>query len=125
MMIDRPEIVLGKTYRLKPPIIDESVYVTINDAEIEGVMRPIELFINSKDMQSFQWISLITRLLSAHMRTAEEFPYFISEEMMDTCDPHGGYYIPGTQSRAHSMVAPIGWVLREHCRGLGLMPKEG
>ena len=87
-------------------------------------MRPIELFINSKDMQSFQWISLITRLLSAHMRTAKGFPTFVIDEMLETYDPHGGYYIPGTQYRAHSIVAHIGWVLREHCRQLGLIPKD-
>jgi hypothetical protein len=123
-MIDRPEIVHGKTYKLKPPIIDESVYVTINDAEIGGAMRPVEVFINSKNMQSFQWISLITRLLSAHMRTAEEFPVFVIDEMLETYDPHGGYMIPKTQGvRVNSIVAHIGWVLKQHCIELGVIPK--
>ena len=113
-MLDRPEVIQGKTYKLKPPIIDEAVYVTINDAEINGTMRPVELFINSKNMASFQWISLITRLLSAHMRVAEEFPIFIVDEMMDTYDPHGSYFIPGSGVKVNSIVAHIGWVLKQH-----------
>ena len=122
-MLERPERVSGKTYKLKPPIIDEAVYLTINDAEINGQMRPVEIFINSKNMESFQWISLITRLVSAHMRTAEEFPHFVIEEMLETYDPHGGYVIPRTEGvRVHSIVAHIGYILQEHCKTLGVMP---
>ena len=123
-MIDRPEIVVGKTYKLNPPIIDEAIYVTINDAEIGGTVRPIEIFINSKDMKSFQWISLITRLLSAHMREDKEFPVFLLEEMDETYSPGGGYFIPRTQYWAHSIVAHIGWILRRHCIELGVVQKE-
>lgn len=121
-MIDRPEIVQGRTYKIKPPIIDEAVYITINDAEINGVIRPIEVFINSKNMQSFQWISCVTRLLSAAMRHDGAFPRYVVDELLDTYDPHGGYIIPGSKGRrANSIVAHIGWVIYEHCELLGLM----
>jgi hypothetical protein len=123
-MLDRPEIVHGVTYKLKPPIIEEAVYLTINSAEVNGQMRPVELFINSKNMDSFQWISLITRLVSAHMRTAGEFPHFVIEEMLETYDPHGGYFIPGTGVKVNSIVAHIGITLRDHCKKLGILPEE-
>ena len=122
-MLDRPEIVHGVTYKLKPPIIEEAIYLTINSAEVNGQMRPVELFINSKNMDSFQWISLITRLVSAHMRTAGAFPHFVIEEMLNTYDPHGSYFIPGTGVKTPSIVAHIGYILREHCRGLGVEPE--
>ena len=121
-MLERPEIVHGVTYKLKPPIIEEAIYLTINSAEVRGQLRPVELFINSKNMESFQWISLITRLVSAHMRTADEFPHFVIDEMLETYDPHGGYFIPGSGLKANSIVAHIGHILREHCRGLGVEP---
>jgi hypothetical protein len=122
-MLERPEIVHGVTYKLKPPIIDEAIYLTINSAEVCGQLRPVELFINSKNMESFQWISLITRLVSAHMRTAEEFPHFVIDEMLETYDPHGGYFVPGTAFKANSIVAHIGHLLLEHCKKLGVEPE--
>ena len=123
-MLERPEVVHGKTYKLKPPIIEEAIYVTINDADVGGQVRPVEVFINSKNMASFQWISLITRLVSAHMREDREFPAFIIDEMVDTYSPGGFYFIPGTGIRVESIVAHIGIVLRGHCIDLGLVPRE-
>ena len=120
-MLERPERVNGKTYKLKPPIIEEAVYLTINDAEINGQLRPVEIFVNSKNMDSYQWISLITRLVSAHMRTSDEFPHFVIEEMLCTHDPHGSYFIPRTSIKVPSIVAHIGHILQEHCKELGLI----
>ena len=120
-MLDRPETVDGKTYKIKPPIIDDAIYITINDAEVAGQVRPVEIFINSKNMDSFQWISLITRLASALMRTSDKFPYFIIDEMLETFDPHGDYVVPKTKGRrANSIIAHIGMVLEDHCKELGI-----
>ena len=123
-MIERPEHLVGTTYKISPPIVEESIYVTINNLEVNGVLRPVEIFINSREMRSFQYISLITRLLSAHMREDEAFPIFLLQELADTYQPGGGYFIPKTRHWAHSIVAHIGWILQRHCEDLGLIPKE-
>ena len=123
-MILRPKVLQGKTYKIRPPTINEAVYVTINDMEINKQIQPIETFINSKEMKSFQWISCVTRLLSAQLRQDKEFPSFVIDELIDTYDPTGGYYIPKTQIWCNSIVAHIGYVLKWHCEDLGLLNKE-
>ena len=120
--LDRKQKLNGKTYKIKPPIIEEAVYITINDAEVDGQLRPIEVFINSKHMESFQWISCTTRLLSASFRQDGPFPDFIIGELLETFDPKGAYFIPGTGKKVNSIVAHIGMILEEHCKEIGLLP---
>lgn len=120
--IERPRKVCGCSYKLTIPTIDEKVYVTINNIEMpDGRMRPIEIFINSKNMESFQWVTALTRILSAVFRKPGNF-LFIIKELQQVFDPGGGYFIPGSEgTRADSIVAHIGLVIEEHCRDLGIM----
>jgi ribonucleoside-diphosphate reductase alpha chain len=121
MKLERSEVLGGKTYKIKPPIIDDAVYITINDAEVDGQIRPVEVFINSKNMENFPWISFTTRALSAAFRQDGPFPMYIVNEMFQTHDPKGGYIIPKSKgARAHSIVGHIGWVIKNHCEALGI-----
>lgn len=118
----RPERLVGSTYKISPPVMDDSIYITITDAEFpDGSIRPVELFIVSKDMQSFQWISLISRLVSALFRQPGPFPSYAIDEFLETYDPHGSYFIPGGKGQVNSIVAHIGVIIREHCANLGLI----
>ena len=59
--LERPEVLIGSTYKIKTPISDHAMYVTINDIVLnEGTeyeqRRPFEVFINSKNLDHFQWI---------------------------------------------------------------------
>ena len=50
--LERPEVLIGSTYKIKTPISDHAMYVTINDIVLnEGTeyeqRRPFEVFINS------------------------------------------------------------------------------
>jgi len=121
--VHRPQRLQGKTYKIKPPIIEEAVYITINDMAMpDGSLRPIEVFINSKNMASFQWISLLTRLLSALFRQPGPFPTFVFEEFGNTFDPHGAYIIPGSNGRkANSIAHHIGMVIVDHCKEIGVL----
>ena len=80
----------GVTYKIKPPIIEDAVYITIVDDEINGQKRPSAMFVNSKNMQSFQWISILMRLISRSF-TEQEFPLYIIEELKETYDTGGDY----------------------------------
>lgn len=69
----RPEMLLGSTYKIKTPLSDHALYVTINDIVLnEGtaheLRRPFEVFINSKSMDHFQWVVALTRVISAVFR---------------------------------------------------------
>lgn len=119
---NRPELVSGKTYKIQPAIMDEPMYVTINDAEFDGQLRPVEIFVNSRNVQSFQWINVLMRMLSAQLQQPGPFPEFVISELMESYDPQGGYFVPKV-GRVNSVAAHIGLVLRGHCERLGLVKK--
>jgi hypothetical protein len=59
--LGRPEKLVGNTYKIKTPVTEHALYITINDIVMnEGTpqehRRPFEVFINSKNMEHFQWI---------------------------------------------------------------------
>ena len=71
--LERPEMLIGSTYKIKTPVSDHAMYVTINDIVLnEGTeyeqRRPFEIFINSKNLDHFQWIVALTRIISAVFR---------------------------------------------------------
>lgn len=121
-MKDRPETLQGKTYKIRPPTIDAAIYVTINDDEVDGVIRPVEIFINSKHVESISWVVCLSRMLSAALRQPGSFPLYVIEELRNTFDPKGGYMIPKTKGKqAYSVASHIGFILENHCKELGLI----
>jgi len=54
--LERPEMLRGTTYKIKPPVSDHAMYITINDIVLnQGTeyekYRPYEIFINSKNIR--------------------------------------------------------------------------
>lgn len=125
---ERPQALPGATLKLLPPVVDHALYVTVNSAEFpDGSVRPVEVFVNSKDTTHFQYVTCITRLLSAVLRQAEEFPWYALDELIDTFDPAGGYIIPRSGgTRANGLISHLGIVLLAYCEDdLGLVrPKK-
>src|SRR5688500_7897280 len=110
--IERPDVLIGSTYKIKTPVSDHAMYVTINDIVLnEGTpneqRRPFEIFINSKNLDHFQWIVALTRILSAVFRKGGEV-VFLTEELKAVFDPRGGYWQPGGKFMP-SIVAEIGY----------------
>lgn len=126
----RPESLPSQTLRFKPPVMEHSIYLTISYTQVEeeGVSykRPIEVFLNTKEMTHFQWVSCIMRLLSSVLRREGPFPWFAIEELIETFDPAGGgYIIPKSRGKkANGIVSHIGYVLKQHCEELGVPPEE-
>ena len=121
----RPETLEGKTYKIK--IGDTpALYVTINDIvlrQAERVQRhPFEIFINSKNMQDFQWIVALTRVMSAVFRKGGDVTFLI-EEMLSVYDPRGGHFRRGGRYMP-SIVAEIGDVLQRHMEDCGLVKQR-
>ncbi len=119
----RPMVLSGKTYKLRSPVYEAALYITINDLVLNSgtpqeVKRPFEIFINSKAMESFQWIVSLTRMVSAVFRKGGDVT-FIVEELKSVCDPRGGYWKHGKY--VPSIVAEIGMVVEDHLIGLGLI----
>jgi hypothetical protein len=117
----------GSTYKIRTPLDDHAMYVTINDiilnpgTEYEQ-RRPFEIFINSKNMDHFQWIVALTRLMSAVFRKGGDVT-FLADELRAVFDPKGGYFKPGGRFMP-SIIAEIGDVIAHHMQKIGLMEKE-
>jgi len=121
------EALEGSTYKIKTPLDDHAMYVTINDIILNlgtehEQRRPFEIFINSKNMDHFQWIVALTRLMSAVFRKGGDVT-FLAEELQAVFDPRGGYFKPGGKFMP-SIIADIGAVIEHHLQKIGLMEKE-
>ena len=104
--IERPEVLDGKTYKIKLP--DFAMYVTIND--LNG--KPYEIFVESKNLDHFQWVKALTRLASMALR--EGCPAsLVAQEMKEIHDGLGGRLKKGG-GRHNSIVAQIGDILEQH-----------
>jgi hypothetical protein len=126
--LERPEMLLGSTYKIKTPFSDHALYVTINDIILNAgteneLRRPFEIFINSKNMDHFQWIVALTRIISAVFRKGGDVTFMV-EELRSVFDPKGGYFKPGGKFMP-SLVAEIGDVLESHMRMIGLLKDDG
>lgn len=117
----RPAVLDGTTYKLKTPLSEHALYITINNIEINGAVYPFEMFINSKAMEHFQWIVALTRIVSAVFRKGGDVAFLI-EEFRSVFDPKGGYFHKGKYMP--SLVAEIGDVIEQHLTKLGLYVRD-
>jgi hypothetical protein len=124
--LERPEVLIGSTYKIKTPISDHAMYVTINDIVLnEGTeyeqRRPFEVFINSKNLDHFQWIVALTRIISAVFRKGGDVTFLV-DELKAVFDPRGGYWQPGGKFMP-SIIAELGYVIEKHLQSIGLIRK--
>lgn len=122
--VERPDVLEGTTYKIKPPVYEHAMYITINHmilnlGEPDEQRRPFEIFINSKNMEHFQWVVALTRMMSAIFRKGGDFAFMV-EEMKVVEDPQGGYFIPG-HGKVGSTVAEIGMVVEKHLKKIGAL----
>jgi hypothetical protein len=125
--VKRPDFLLGSTYKIKPPVSEHALYITINDIILnEGTdhetRRPYEVFINSKSMEHYQWVIALTRVISAVFRKGGDITFLI-EELSSVYDPNGGYYKKGGIYMP-SLVAEISSVIEKHMKAIGLIETE-
>ena len=113
-LVPRPELLQGATYKIKWPESAHAVYVTINDAEINGERQPFEIFVNSKNMEHYAWTVGLTRMISAVFRRGGDVS-FVAEELKAVFDPRGGSWLNGRY--VPSLLAAIGGVIERHLAG--------
>jgi hypothetical protein len=126
--LSRPDKLVGNTYKIKTPVTEHALYITINDVVMnEGTpqehRRPFEIFINSKNMDHFQWIVALTRVMSAVFRKGGDVTFLV-EELHSVFDPSGGYFKKGGKY-IPSLVAEIGEVVEQHLQEIGMLKKPG
>ncbi len=126
--MSRPDKLVGNTYKIKTPVTEHALYITINDIVMyEGTdqeqRRPFEIFINSKNMDHFQWIVALTRVMSAVFRKGGDVAFLV-EELKSVFEPSGGYFKKGGKF-VPSLVAEIGEVVEQHFQEIGLLEAPG
>jgi hypothetical protein len=122
--LERPEELEGYTYKIKSPLFEHALYVTINDIVLNAgtefeMRRPFEIFINSKNMDHFQWIVALTRVMSAVFRKGGDVTFLV-EELKAVFDPRGGYFKAGGVYMP-SIVAELGNIIATHHTAIGLL----
>src|SRR5690606_5420872 len=122
--IERPDVLVGSTYKIKSPLVEHAMYVTINDIVLNAGTehehrRPFEIFINSKSMEHFQWIVALTRIMSAVFRKGGDVTFLV-EEWKAVFEPTGGYFKAGGVYMP-SLVAELGFIVEEHLKSIGLL----
>ena len=122
--LERPEMLIGSTYKVKTPVSDHAMYVTINDIVLnEGTeheqRRPFEIFINSKNLDHYQWIVALTRIMSAVFRKGGDTTFLV-DELKAVFDPRGGYWQAGGKFMP-SIIAELGYIVERHLTEIGLL----
>ena len=126
--LERPEMLLGSTYKIKTPQSEHALYITINDVLLNQgteheMRRPYEIFINSKNMDHFQWIVALTRIISAVFRKGGDVTFLV-DELRSVFDPRGGYFKKGGKYKP-SLVAEIGDAIECHMKMIGMIEDTG
>lgn len=105
--IGRPETLTGTTYKIKWPSLSSSMFVTINYSD-DG--RPYEIFFASKDAKFQDWMTGLTLMISAILRSDID-PSFIPHELKQVVSTHDTSWIGG--KHYGSLVAKIGAVIED------------
>ncbi len=126
--LERPEKLIGSTYKVKPPGYDNALYITMNDIILNEdtdnpVRKPFEVFINTKNMDHYEWASALTLLISAIFRKGGDVA-FIAKELKSVFSPTKGYHKKG-YGFMPSLVAEIGNVIEKHMISIGLIEHQG
>lgn len=116
------EITEGRRYYVKWPGLDQAYYVQMNDyIDENGVRRPFEIFISSKDVGHDEWVKALTLMMTAIFRRGGDVT-FVVHELKQVFSARGGAFF--NKSYAGSIVAAIGMKIEEHFRWLGLIAPE-
>lgn len=110
----RPRKLSGTTYK----IADDkgNLYITINDIEERGKVRPFEIFINSngENGEYSAWYKALGKLLSAVMRRTDECTFIIKD--LQSIFGVNGFFSDGKYVQSQPQM--IGNILEEHYRSL-------
>ena len=124
---ERPQPQRRTPSNVKTPVTDHAMYVTTNATTLNAAPefeppRPFEIFINSKNLDHYQWIVALTRIMSAVFRKGGDVT-FIVDELKAVFDPRGGYWQPGGKFMP-SIIAELGHIVEKHLQFIGLLPNE-
>ena len=117
---DRPAELEGSTYKVKWAPIGSAFYVTINDRiNRDGERIPFEIFVNTMSVVHSEWITALTRTISAVFRRGGDIT-FLPTELEQIHSSDGGQWIE-PNVWVPSLVAVIGRTINKHFVKIGLI----
>ena len=117
----RPEVVNARVYKVKSAFVKNAVFITLSYVDTHSGRKPIEIFINSKDLNRSAEYVVLTRLISAIFRRATD-PMFILEELHGIHDPNGGSFKNGKYY--HSFYAEVADVIERFFYDVNIIEKS-
>ena len=107
MIIKRPDVLAGHTYKVRWPNVNENYYITINS--IAG--NPFEVFIQSTSSKYADWTTALSLMISAIMRKGGDIG-FIPEELAKVRSTDDSGFVDGIFYS--SLVALLGATIGKH-----------
>lgn len=118
VLVDRPEALEGRTYKIKWPSVSSAIYLTINH-DSDG--KPFEVFLTSKDAKHQDWTTALTVMITAIFRKGGDVS-FVANELQSIQSLNDTAFKEG---RNHpSLAAYIGYILEKHIAGTQYAPIE-
>jgi ribonucleoside-diphosphate reductase alpha chain len=110
-LLERPDILDGRTYKVKWPSSTSALYLTVNSTP-DG--HPFEVFLASKDAKHHDWTTALSVMITAIFRKGGDVS-FVGKELQQVQSLNDSAFIGG---RNHpSLVAYIGYILEQHIEG--------
>ncbi len=117
----REDVLLGQTYKVKSPLSTSAMYVTINDIVVDNRRYAYEIFINTKNVDHFEWMMALTKVISAVFRLSiGRDVSFLAKELQDVFSPKGGYMKKG--GYVNSIINEIGDAIAKHLQDIERNP---
>jgi ribonucleoside-diphosphate reductase alpha chain len=107
----RAEVLNGRTYKIKWPNRNASLYLTINSDETG---KPFEVFITSKDGTYSEWTTAVALLITAIFRQGGDIA-FVPKELKQIQSMRDGAWI--NKRYVGSLPAYIGQLIEQHLQG--------
>lgn len=110
-LLERPDVLQGRTYKVKWPSSTSAIYLTVNET-VDGI--PFEVFLASKDAKHHDWTTALSVMITAIFRKGGDVS-FVGKELQQVQSLNDSAFIGG---RNHpSLVAYIGYILEQHIEG--------
>ncbi len=107
IVLKRPDVLEGRTYKLNWPSWSSAVYITIN----EDKGQIYEIFISSKDARYQEWTIALSIMISRLLRQGES-PEIVAGELQQIQSTHDSAWVG--KKRYGSFLARIGEVINQH-----------
>ncbi len=126
--LQRPEMLIGSTYKIKTPVSDHAMYVTINDilltrAPSTNSAAPSRSSSTRRTSTTTSGSWRSRAIISAVFRKGGDVTFLV-EELKAVFDPRGGYWQPGGRFMP-SIIAELGYVIEKHLTFIGIIPAGG